>query len=286
MNMNAKLATAFALGAAITAGFAKVRARRHRTLTFKPGSDNPANTDYTNTERYRHFPGNALEPLDTEVLVRRSIEAFPAGYLLLISIIQSVALGILLTQTVTVLNRPESAIEVIAIVSEAATLFGALVIISYEYLWFVVMMRWASTFRDTLIPYAIGVCEIIPSLIIGKSLPWWIAATVVPVICGAALFNTITRLDLRAFVDKPAIYQTVRLLLWRIIICCGAITAIGVIGSILIARGALHGIVLSLAPIALILPAFVAVGINEKSLNYVFEDYGISRRPWPRQHRA
>jgi hypothetical protein len=48
-----------------------------------------------------------------------------------------------------------------------------------------------------------------------------------------------------------------------------------------------RGILAALAPVSLILPAFVAVGINERSLNSVFASYGITRKPqlWPRQHR-
>ena len=185
MRTGAKLATAFVLGAAVTA--ALIKARTDREDRPEAGNLGSAST--------LHVPGNALQPLSTEVLVRRSIEAFPAGYLLLISIIQSVTLGLLLTEAVDLIAKSVPLIEVISTLSKAVTLFGALVIISYEYLWFVVMMRWASTFRDTLIPYAIGVTEIVPSLILDRSLAWWIAATAVPTVAGAALFNTITRLD-------------------------------------------------------------------------------------------
>jgi len=285
MKPSAKLATAFMLGAATAAALFKVRVDKQRSSSRKSAAIE-SNTVNDNSREAQLVPGNALEPLSTGVLVRRSIEAFPAGYLLLISIIQSVALGLLLTEAVSLLTKPASTIQIITIVSQAATVFGALVIISYVYLWFVVMMRWASTFRDTVIPYAIGVTEIVASLILGRSISWWIAATVVPAVCGAALFNTITRLDPRAFIDKPAMYHTVRLLLWRIIMCCAAITAIGVTGSILLYHDVLHGVPAALAPLSLILPAFVAVGINEKSLNSVFASYGITRRPlfWPKRH--
>jgi hypothetical protein len=283
MKTNAKLATAFMLGAATTVAIFKARPDKRRPSTRKSAATK-SNAVGGSSIEIRLIPGNALEPLNTEVLVKRSIEAFPAGYLLLISIIQSVTLGLLLTDAVALLTKPVTTMQIIAVVSKTATVFGALVIISYEYLWFVVIMRWASTFRDTVIPYAIGVAEIVASLMLGQSISWWIAATVVPVVCGVALFNTITRLDSRAFIDKPAMYQTIRLLLWRIIMCCVAITAIGVTGSILLYHGVLHGNLAALAPLSLILPAFVAVVVNEKSLNSVFASYGITRRPllWTR----
>jgi hypothetical protein len=285
MRTSSKLAAAFALGAVAAAAFLKVGDRR-RELPVLRLSPAPPNSGSPSPTRVPHVPGNALQPLDTEVLVARSIEAFPAGYLLVISIIQSVTLGLLLTEAVPLTAKSANLIEVVATLSKTVTLFGAIVIISYVYLWFVVMMRWASTFRDTLIPYAIGVTEIVPSLILDRSLAWWIAASVVAATAGAALLNTITRLDLRAFDNDSTIYGAVRLLLWRIIVCCVGIVAIGLIGSILLSLRILHGMVLAVAPLALILPALMAVAINEKSLNLIFATYGISRRPllWPRQH--
>jgi|ERR1700733_6896130 len=280
MKTNVELATAFALGAAAAATIFKARSDRRRKSEHKSACATP-DTDYRNRIEVPPIPGNALEPLNTDVLVKRSVEAFPAGYLLLISIIQSVTLGLLLTAAVTLLAKPITPVHFIAIVSKTATLFGALVIISYEYLWFVVMMRWASTFRDTLIPYAIGLSEIIPCLMLDQSLSWWVAATAIPAASGAALFNTITRLDRRAFIDKPDVYRRVRLLLWHIIMCCIAIVIIGITASILLYIGVLQGILMALAPITLILPALLAVGINEKGLNSIFEAYGVSRRPLP-----
>jgi hypothetical protein len=289
MKVTAKLATAFALGAAISAALLTVLPTSRVPLIRESGSDKPANTDDPNLERKQPLSGSALEPLDKIVLVERSVEAFPAGYLLLISIIQSVALGLLLTQAVPIIFGSATAIGAIAAASKTVTLFGFLVIISYEYLWFIGMMRWTSTFRDALIPYAIGVAEIIPCLTLDRSLSWWIATTMIPIISGGALFNTISRLDLRAFAGESAVsvYRTLRLLTWRTIMCCGIIVTIGSIGSVLVALGALHGIALSVAPIALVLPGLIAVGFSEKSLNYVYDAYGISRRPvfLTRQHR-
>lgn len=42
--------------------------------------------------------GRAIEPMTRAVLIRRSLETFPAGYLTIIGIIQGVALGILVEQ--------------------------------------------------------------------------------------------------------------------------------------------------------------------------------------------
>jgi hypothetical protein len=278
MRANAKLATAFVIGAAVSAVLLKVRTPREFSLSHKPAPGDLRHATSFNPERHRSISGSVLEPLSQEVLINRSSEAFPIAYLSLISIIQSVALGILLTETVTILSGSSAIDETIAVASRAAVLFGFLVIISYEYLWFIGILRWVSTFRDTLIPYAIGVAEIIPCLMLDQALAWWVATTVIPVICAAALLNTIARLDPLAFPGKPGVCRRVRVLTWRTIICCGVITAIGGAGSALLALGILRGLLLSMIPLATILPAIVAVGICERSLNYVFESYGISRR--------
>ena len=50
----------------------------------------------------------------------------------------------------------------IGILGEATLLFLCVVIVSYEYIWFLTIMRWTPRFSDTLIPLALGVTEIIP----------------------------------------------------------------------------------------------------------------------------
>lgn len=283
MNRTAGLATAFVLGTAVSAAFLKARPARRSLSTCEPRSDKPGDTEAPSLGEGRLISGSVLKPLSTQVLIERSVEAFPAGYLLLISIIQSVALGILLTGAVTGVSDSVSTLQSIAVISKTVTLFGFLVVISYEYLWFIGMMRWASTFRDALIPYSIGVAEIIPCLMIDQSLSWWIATTIIPVICAGALLNTIMRVDPGAFekeIDgKREVPGMLRWLTWCTIMCCGSMAAVGATFSILVALGALHGIALSLAPIAIGIPALTAVGVSERKLNRIFRKYGISRKP-------
>jgi hypothetical protein len=231
MNRTAGLATAFVLGTAVSAAFLKARPICRSLSTREPRSDGPGDTEAAGLEEGRLIPGSVPKPLSTQVLIERSVEAFPAGYLLLISIIQSVALGILLTGAVTGVSDSASALQSIAVISKTVALFGFLVVISYEYLWFIGMMRWASTFRDALIPYSIGVAEIIPCLMLGQSLSWWIATTIIPVICAGALLNTITRLDPAAFEKEldgnHEVPGILRRLTWCTIICCGSMAAVG-----------------------------------------------------------
>jgi hypothetical protein len=45
------------------------------------------------TQRRKSSPGEAVEPLNTQVLIRRSLEFSSTGFITIISIIQGVALG-------------------------------------------------------------------------------------------------------------------------------------------------------------------------------------------------
>jgi len=103
-----------------------------------------------------------LEPLTRDVLVRRSLATFPDGYLNHISIIQGVALGLLIQQAFVAITSDKYSEYRIGILGEATLLFLCVVIVSYEYIWFLTIMRWTPRFSDTLIPLALGVTEIIP----------------------------------------------------------------------------------------------------------------------------
>ncbi|MFB9444588.1 hypothetical protein Dvina_07715 [Dactylosporangium vinaceum] len=115
-----------------------------------------------------------LEPLDTDTLVRRSIEIFPQGYLMIISIIQGVALAAIVSESTRYISSISPTAMAPALAQSALNLAG-LIIVSYEYLWFTTIARWAPTFRDTAIPFALGVAEIVPAYLLQRPVAWWIA---------------------------------------------------------------------------------------------------------------
>src|SRR5690349_15451887 len=83
-----------------------------------------------------------IEPLSQEVLKRRIIEVFPAGYLTMIAIIQGVALGAAIIATQQQLLDQRSAINRLTVGSQALAVFVAIVIITHRYLILTIDDRW------------------------------------------------------------------------------------------------------------------------------------------------
>jgi hypothetical protein len=63
----------------------------------------------------------------------------------------------------------------IAVLGECVAGLSAILIVSYQYIWFSIVMRWTPTFLDTR-PYALGVAEIIPAILIASRFRRWTSA--------------------------------------------------------------------------------------------------------------
>ncbi len=121
----------------------------------------------------------ALEPievLDEASLRDRSVEIFPSAYATLLSIVQGIALGLLVTQFANTV-KGKHGIDRLAVISESVASFSCVVVIYYMYVWFVLIVRWAPTILDTLIPFGLGTAQIGAILSIPKHENWilWIA---------------------------------------------------------------------------------------------------------------
>ena len=119
-----------------------------------------------------------IEPFSPDVLKRRIVEIFPAGYLTMIAIIQGVALGVTIVTTQQQLQDQRATINRFTVAAQALAVFVAIVVITHRYLILTIDDRWAPTIFDTLIPYALGVGEITTAVVIGRNATWWIAVSV------------------------------------------------------------------------------------------------------------
>jgi hypothetical protein len=113
--------------------------------------------------------GEAIQALSREVLIRRSLDISPSGFITIISIIQGVALGLLAQNTFpkpTVLGGIQS-----------VTLLLVFVSVFYYYLTMSVLLRWAPSFLDCFLPFVIASLEIPPAFFLGNSVAWnaWLA---------------------------------------------------------------------------------------------------------------
>jgi hypothetical protein len=221
-----------------------------------------------------------LEPLNRPTLVRRSVAIFPQAYLMNISIIQGVALSVMTVETVNFLKRADSTMF-LPTLAQAVLSLTALIIVSYEYLWFTTIMRWTPTFRDTAIPVVLGVGEIIPALLLGRTFAWWIAIAVFAMLGAMAFFNTVTRLQPTMFPGHPASYSLIRRLLCHLTMICVMTACSAVAIAFFINRYPDRTEEFSTAGASLItLVSIVAViGRSENVLNKVYAHYQIGRRP-------
>ncbi|GIG93364.1 hypothetical protein Pen02_83000 [Plantactinospora endophytica] len=197
-----------------------------------------------------------------------------------ISIIQGVALSVMTVETVNFLKVADREL-ILPSLAQTALSLAALIIVSYEYLWFTTLMRWTPTFRDTAIPVALGVAEIVPPMLLGRTFAWWIALSVFAMLGAAAFLNTVSRLRAEMFPDHAPVYAAIRRLLCRLAVVCTLTSAAGVSVAILVHRNPGHAPVMSAASacVIILLSVVFIIAYSEAVLNKAYAEYGISRRP-------
>ncbi|MGW3959120.1 hypothetical protein ACWED2_04810 [Amycolatopsis sp. NPDC005003] len=215
-----------------------------------------------------------LEPLSRDVLVRRSLDTFPDGYLNHISIIQGVALGLLIQQAFSVLTSEKYSTYRVGIFGEAFLLFLGIVIVSYGYIWFLTIMRWTPRFWDTLVPLTLGVTEIIPIFLLA-SFRWWLVFMAIFATMGALAFkHSLSNLTHALFPNDYQTYTLVRTLLRRLVGICLLMALIcGV--SLIISQPRTWFV--NTLPWGLIIVIPVLVVMNEKTLDQIYLNFGVRR---------
>lgn len=225
---------------------------------------------------------HTLAPLDPDELVQRSIEIFPQAYLTNISIIQGVALSVFVVETVIFL-RDDSVPPAVAWPSLAQSLLMlvGIITVSYEYLWFTTIMRWTPTFRDTAIPFVLGVAEIVPPLLLGRPAAWWVSFAAFAALGAMAFMNTLSRIQPEMFPNHRSSYDEIRRLLVHLALLSVA-TAVGALAMAwIVQKTPTHQSTIS-AVAALTMAAMVLVvmiGYSELAMNNIYQRYGVARRP-------
>ncbi|WP_433087489.1 hypothetical protein ACQP1P_16190 [Dactylosporangium sp. CA-052675] len=222
-----------------------------------------------------------LEPLDTETLVRRSVDNFPQGYLMIISIIQGVALAAIVSESTRYVSSVSSHAITPALAQSILNLVG-LIIVSYEYLWFTTIARWAPTFRDTAIPFVLGVAEIVPAYLLDRPTAWWIAFATFALLGAGAFGNTLLRLNPELFLEDGESYTKVRRLLRVLMLMSTLGTCTGLAATYLLIElphSLAPWITTIAAAIIVAADASVMIGYSERVLNDVYDAFGVGRRP-------
>lgn len=218
-------------------------------------------------------PTDAIEPFSPDVLKRRVLEVFPAGYLTIIAIIQGVALGAAIVATQQQLLNQQHTIDRFTIGAQAAAVFVAIVVITHRYLILTVNARWTPTIFDTLIPYTLGVGEITTAVVIGHNTTWWTAVSVLFLAAIGAFGHTYIR-ELRT-----PLYDEIRKPLLIRMAYCSVVFAYSIVAAVLSANDIHPSWLYVVLPSATIIGA-IAVAINgERSQNKLYDVSGIPR--WP-----
>jgi hypothetical protein len=221
----------------------------------------------------------ALQPVSTEILRQRTIDMFPVGYLTLIAIIQGVALELLLNTVLPLLtSRRFGDLQHVIQFSEGFAGLACIIVASYEYLWFTTVMRWAPRFLDTLVPYALGVAEIVPILLIGSFSRWWASMVGLMIAGGLAFRYTILRASPDMFPAKEHIYQDLTRLLRNLGRICFSLAIMGSIALVFVGTRSVTDVLEILLPWSATLATVIMVSASEIGLNSVYAEYGLPRR--------
>jgi hypothetical protein len=157
-----------------------------------------------------------IEPLDTLTLRARTVEIFPTAYSTLLSIVQGIALGVLVTTMQSALTSETPGTTRLVLFLEGGVALVGIVVVYYMYVWFVLVARWAPTIFDTLIPLGLGCLEMGSIASIGDNRAWvgWIGAFYIG---GAVAFlHSVWRLDVSMFAD-PSQHRLITRLLLKLI---------------------------------------------------------------------
>lgn len=223
-----------------------------------------------------------VEPISREILRSRSLDLFPQGYQTTISIVQGVALAALADRTINALQEPEP--RTVEVLLQSAFTLVSIILVSYGYLWFSVLMRWVMTFRDIAVPFALGMGEIVAALLVGHPVAWWGAIAAFAALACLAYGNTWDRLDSDAFGERDDARErepglVVRQLLIRLMACCLAVAGVASGVAVAVYHEWHPGVLAVAGPLLLGIPAALVIWMSEREIGRVFRAYLLDRSP-------
>ena len=215
--------------------------------------------------------GEAIQALNRDVLIQRSLEVSPSGFITIISIIQGVALALLAQNTFPHPNLLQAL--------QSITMMLVFVTVFYFYLTQSVLIRWAPSIVDCSTPFLVAGLEIPPAYFLGDPVAWnaWQALFWSLTTCG--VWITAKWTPRTHFGRVPIAHKTFQQLLTEIRLACLA----GSFGAALCALiayqgsrllGGVGGVVVILGTIATV------VARTELRASQIHARYGVNRPPF------
>lgn len=153
---------------------------------------------------------SVFDPLNTAEFKRRIGDSFPAVYLTLISIIQGVAMGILASNTFMYIKDTNLAEPWVRFLPYSTMSFILLIVVTYEYTWFVGVFKWSPKIWDTIIPFALGLSEIGPMFYLTNPCTWWLLTAIFCCVGAGGFFNTLWNCKQFMFGENEKAYRRTR----------------------------------------------------------------------------
>jgi hypothetical protein len=265
---------AFAVAAGMFLGAALVRQNREMDDASPPVL---ADGQGTATDAYEEAASaGALEPLSADLLKARTIEIFPVGYLTLMAIIQGAAFGILFIQQGQLFKQGWSPHAALTLTQSLATGLS-IVIVTHEYILLTVMVRWAPTSSDTLIPYLLGFGEIWMAMAAGQGTSWWTALSSLCAVAAFAFWHTRTGTLQDAFAGKRFIYERDRKYLATQTVLCIVMMLISVAMALLNSRDASPAVLNIGLTLGVILIGIWVLLKGARNQNQLYDSYHVPR---------
>jgi cell shape-determining protein MreD len=100
------------------------------------------------------------------------LNIFPQVYFTIMSVIQGVAMGVLSYTLFSIFAEHRTI--AIGTAARAGMSFGGMIIVTFEYSYYVALARRPPFIRDISAPFVLGITQLAPLFVIDEPLQWWI----------------------------------------------------------------------------------------------------------------
>ena len=142
--------------------------------------------------------------------------SFTPIYLTVIGIIQSVSLGILADKTFSNISC-FNLTELVTILPYSLISLFMIIVVFYEYTWFVAVLMWRPRILDAIIPFALGFSEIAPMFYLTDPKHWYLWIGIFLIIASLAFINTLIHCYKKIIRNNKVLESTKAKLYWKIV---------------------------------------------------------------------
>ena len=161
-----------------------------------------------------------FEQLNSDRFKKRVQDHFSTAYLTLISIIQGVAFGFCAQMVWSQYFTANQKVCWSYLIYPGFSMLG-IMIVFFSYNWFVSIVFSPPNLRETVIPFLLGISEVLPMYFFNEPEKWWLFFAIFCTVGGIAYLNTLRSLWRHIYTDRFAdAFDIIRTeLYWNAIYC-------------------------------------------------------------------